>query len=199
MAKGNNSKTILIIVAIVLGILIIGGFLFGYGCYYLYKTGRSTASPSLSKVDTGSWKYYNNGRFGFTMNYPNTFSEQEAANGDGVVLTMQTPGISVDAYAANNWQNQTLDQYINAVREDLFAGQAGAEELMAKSTTLDGIPAEERRWQYVNSIDGSQTIMEQVTAQKGENFYTLQMVVSYANFPEYAPMFDEILKTFKFV
>jgi len=199
MAKNNSSKTTLIIIAVILGILIIGGLIFGFGCYYLYKVGTSTTPSPSTSVNTQNWKYYNNARYKFTLNYPNTFSDQESVNGDGVSLTSSSPAISVNAYGAFNSQNQSLDEYLNAARSDLFKGAESAEEIAADETTLGGLPAQERRWQYINSIDGSKTIMDQVTAQKGDTFYTVQMVIGFSSYSEYAPMFDEILKSFKFV
>ena len=199
MAKNNSSKTTLIIIAVILGVLIIGGLIFGFGCYYLYKVGTSTTSPLSATANTQSWKYYNNARYKFTLNYPNTFSDQESANGDGVSLTLSSPAISVNAYGALNSQNQSLDEYLNAARADLFKGAESAEEIAADETTLGDLPAQERRWQYINPVDGSQTIMDQVTALKGNTFYTVQMVIAYSDYSEYAPMFDEILKSFKFV
>ena len=199
MSKKEGSKTIWIIIAVVLGILIIVGLIFGYGCYYLYRVGTSTNSPAPTAVNTEGWKYYNNARYKFTLNYPNTFSDQESVNGDGVSLTSSSPAISVNAYGATNSQNQSLDEYLNAARDDLFKGVEGAEEIAATDTTLGGVSAQERKWQYVNSIDGTQTIMDQITALRGENFYTVQMVIAYSDYSEYAPMFDEILKSFKFV
>lgn len=199
MAKNNSSKTILIIVAVILGILIIGGLIFGFGCYYLYKIGTSTTSPAPTTYNTQSWKYYNNARYKYTLNYPNTFSDQESVNGDGVSLTMSSPAISVNAYGALNSQNQSLDEYLNAARSDLFKGAQSAEEIAADETTLGDLPAQERRWQYVSPINGSKTIMDQFTVLKGDTFYTVQMVTAYSDYSEYTPMFDEILKSFKFV
>lgn len=199
MAKNNNSKTTLIIVAVILGVLIIGGLIFGFGCYYLYKIGSSEESPSATTIDTQNWKYYNNVRYSFTLNYPNTFSDQESVNGDGVTLTSSSPAISINVYGANNSQNQSLDEYLNAARADLFKGAESAEEIAADETTLGGLPAQERRWQYINPIDGSKTIMDQVTVLKGGNFYTVKMVIAFSDYSQYAPMFDEILKSFKFV
>lgn len=199
MAKNNSSKTTLIIIAVILGILIIGGLIFGFGCYYLYKVGTSSTSSPSTNINTQNWKYYNNARYKFTLNYPNTFSDQESVNGDGVSLTSSSPAISVNAYGAFNSQNQSLDEYLNAARADLFKGAESAEEIAADETTLGGLPAQERRWQYVSPIDGSKTIMDQVTAQKGDTFYSVQMVITYSDYSQYAPMFDEILKSYKFI
>ena len=200
MAKDNSSKTIWIIVAVVLGVLIIGGLIFGFGIYYLYKAGTAVvASPSpTTNLQTGTLSSYANARYGFSMKYPSTFSAQESQNGDGVTLTSISPAITIRAYGSMNALSQNLDEYLNFARDNLFKESAGAEESAATETTLGGLPAQERRWQYVNSVDGTQTIMDQVTALKGDSFYTVQMVIAYSDYSQYAPMFDEILKSFKF-
>lgn len=198
MAKENNSKTIWIIVAVVLGVLIIGGLIFGFGCYYLYKVGTSSTSPSPITVDTKDWKYYNNARYGFTVNYPNTFSDEESQNGDGVTLATSDPAMTIRAYGSMNALSQTLDEYLNWVRDNLFQEQGNGEEILAENVTLGGIPAQERQWTYTNSVDGSLTLMDQITALKGDSFYTVQMVIAYSDYSQYAPMFDEILKSYQF-
>lgn len=199
MAKNNSSKTILIIVGIILGILIIGGLIFGFGCYYLYKVGTSTTSPAPTIVNTVGWKYYNNARYKFTLNYPNTFSDEESTNADGVTLTTNDPPMTVRAYASNNALSQTLDENLNWTRDNLFKEQGNGEEILAEEVTLGGSPAQERQWTYTNSVNGSKTIMDQVTALKGDTFYTVKMVIAFSDYSQYSPMFDEILKSFKFV
>ena len=200
MAKENKSKTIWIIVAVVLGILIIGGILVVWGGYYLYKVGTAETSPSpTTNIQTGTMSSYENARYGFSMKYPSTFSAQESQNGDGVTLTSSSPAITIRAYGSMNALSQNLDEYLNFARDNLFKESAGAEESAATETTLGGLPAQERRWQYINSVDGSETIMDQVTAIKGDSFYTVQMVIAYSDYSQYSPMFDEILQTYKFV
>ena len=200
MTKGNNSKTIWIIIAIVLGVLLVGGLLIGFSCYSLYKIGTSTTSPAPTTVDTSDWKYYNNARYGFTMNYPNTFSDEESQNGDGVTLTTNDPPLTIRAYGSNNALNQNLDEYLNWVRDNLFQEQGKAEEILAEDVTLGGVPAQERQWTYTNSVDGSVTIMDQVTALSGDKFYTVQMIVGKSSYDEYpAHVFDNILTSFQMI
>ena len=199
MAKENKSKTIWIIVAVVLGILIIGGLIFGFGFYYLYKIGTVQTSPSpTTNIQTGTLSSYENARYGFSMKYPSTFSAQESQNGDGVTLTSSSPAITIRAYGSMNALSQTLDDYLNWVRDNLFKESAGAEEIAASDTKLGDIAAQERQWKYTNSVDGSETIMDQVTALKGDTFYTVQMVIAYSDYSQYSPMFDEILQSYKF-
>ena len=198
MAKNDSSKTILIIVGVILGIMIIGGIVVGISCYSLYKVGTKTSPTPTATNETKNWLSYKNVRYGFSLKYPPTFTAQESINGDGTTLTSSSPAITVRVYGTVNSQNQTLDDYLNTSRADLFKGVESAEEAAANDTTLAGISAQERRWQYLNSLDGTQTVMDQVTALKGDSFYTVQMVIAYSDYSEYSPMFDEILKSYKF-
>lgn len=201
MAKNDSSKTVLIIVAIILGILLVGGIIVGAGGYWLYKIGTKEQTPaptSQTGVATGSWLSYQNSRFGFSLKYPQTFTETYSQNDDGITLTSGSPAITIRAYGSNNALNQTLNEYLNFSRENLFKESEGAEEVSVDETTLGGISAEERKWQYINPVDGSKTIMDQVTALKGGVFYTVQMVIPASDYSEYAPMFDEILKSYQF-
>lgn len=201
MAKNDSSKTVLIIVATILGILLVGGTIVGVGGYWLYKIGTKGQTPaptSQTGTVTDSWLPYQNSRFGFSLKYPQTFTKQESQNGDGITLTSTTPAITIRAYGSNNALNQSLDEYLNFSRDNLFKESEGAEEVAAEVTTLGGIPAGERKWQYINSVNGSATIMDQVTALKGDTFYTVQMVIAVSDYSEYAPMFDEILKSYQF-
>jgi hypothetical protein len=196
MSKNDSSKTILIIIAVILGILLLGGIVVGVSCYCIYKVG-SQEGKSPAPTSTQGWRSYQNARYGFSLKYPVTFSAQESVNGDGVSMTSSSPAISVNVYGTTNSSSQSLDEYLNASRADLFKGQENAEEIMAEDTTLGGVPAQERQWTYINSIDGSQTIMDQVTALKGDTFYTEQMIIAYSDYSEYAPMFDEILASYQ--
>lgn len=201
MAKNDSSKTVLIIVAIILGILLVGGIIVGGGLYWLYKIGTKEQTPtptSQTGITTNQWLSYQNARYSFSLKYPQTFIKQESQNGDGITLTSSSPAITIRAYGSNNALNQTLDESLNFSRDNLFKESEGAEEVAAEETTLGGITAQERRWQYINSVDGSKTIMDQVTALKGDTFYTVQMVIGASAYSEYAPMFDEILKSYKF-
>lgn len=196
MAKSEGSKTILIIAGVILGILLIGGIIVGVGGYWLYRIGTTVSpTPQVTKSQS-SWISYPNSRYGFSLKYPQTFTKQESQNGDGITLTLSSPAITLRAYGSPNSSNETINEYLNAVRDDLFKGSEGAEEIAANETTLAGITAQERKWQYINPIDGSQTVMDQVTALKNDNFYTVQMVIGYSAYSEYAPMFDEIIKSF---
>lgn len=198
MAKNDSSKTVLIIVAIILGILLVGGLIVGGGLYWLYKIGTKESAVTEIATPNAQWPSYQNARYGFSLKYPQTFTKQESQNGDGITLTSSSPAITIRAYASNNALNQTLDESLNFSRDNLFKESEGAEEVAAEETTLGGITAQERRWQYINSVDGSKTIMDQVTALKGDTFYTVQMVIGASAYSEYAPMFDEILKSYKF-
>lgn len=201
MAKNDSSKTVLIIVAIILGILLVGGIIVGGSLYWLYKIGTKESTPaptSQTEIVTDQWLSYPNARFGFSLKYPQTFIAQESQNGDGITLTSSSPAITIRAYASNNALSQTLDEYLNFSRDNLFKETEGAEEMAAEETTLGGVSAQERKWQYINSVDGSYAIMDQVTALKGDIFYTAQMIIGANAYSEYAPMFDEILNTYQF-
>lgn len=202
MAKNESgSKTILIIVAIILGILFIGGVVVGISFYYLYKVGsgvdKTTAPTKTNQVTTTeNWREYPNSRYSFSIKYPSTFTAQFSQNGDGATLTSTSPAITISAYGSLNSSSQNLDEYLNVGRADLFKGSDGAQEIAANEANLGNTPAQERRWQYTNSIDGSQTVMDQVTALKNGNFYTAQMVINYSDYSQYAPMFDTFLEHF---
>lgn len=200
MNKNDNSKTILIIVAVVVGILLVGGIIVGASCYWLYKIGstpKTTAPTATFYLPTTNGQTYSNARYGFEIKYPSTFSPSESQNGDGVTLTSSSPAITIRAYAANNSANQTLDEYLNFVRDNLFKESEGAEEIEAKDKSLSGLPAQERIWRYKNLVDSTDTIMDQVTALRDNQFYSLEMVISYADYSQYAPMFEEILASYR--
>jgi len=202
MAKDKSSKTILIIVAVILGIFIIAGIVVGLSCYYLYKTGtaETSSSPSFQSnpiLDSESWVTYENDRFGFSLNYPKTFSKTESQNGDGATLTTDSPSLTIRAYGAINLQGQTLDQYLNEVRANLFKEMEGAEEVEVNATTLGDLPAEHRRWDYISPFDGTTTTLDRVTALTNGNFYTLELVIAQSDYAEYYPMYLEILRNFQ--
>ncbi|KKQ18028.1 MAG: hypothetical protein US31_C0011G0010 [Berkelbacteria bacterium GW2011_GWA1_36_9] len=202
MTKNNSRKIVLIIIFVVLGVFIIGGIIAIYKFYKL-KTQIKTPIPAESLLIgdsyvTESWLPYQNSRYGFSLKYPQTFSKQESQNGDGITLTLNSPAITIRAYASNNALAQNLDEYLNFSRDNLFQETEGAEEVAANDMILGGVSAQERRWQYINSVDGSKTIMDQVTTLKGDIFYTVQMVIGASAYSEYVPMFDEILKSYKF-
>ena len=199
MTKNGDSKTIIIIVAIILGILLVGGIIVGGGLYWLYKIGTKESAVTETATPNAQWSSYQNARYGFSLKYPQTFVQEESQNGDGVTLTSSSPAITVRAYGSNNAMGQTLDESLNFSRDNLFKESEGAEEVTAKETTLGGLSAQERKWQYINSVDGSSTIMDQVTALKDDKFYTVQMVIGASAYSEYAPMFGEILKSYKFL
>ena len=200
MEKNDSSKTILIIVAVIAGILLIAGIIGGFSLFYLYKIGASQSpTPTQTKSSATSQRVpYQNSRYGFALEYPQTFSKQESQNGDGVTLTSSSPAITIRAYGSPNSQSQTLDEYLNTVRTNLFQEVGNAEEIAATNATLGGLPAQERRWQYLDSVSGNQTITDQVTALKGDSFYTLELVIGFSDYSQYAPMFDEILTSFQF-
>ena len=202
--KEKSNKTLIIILAIIVGLIILFG-IGGGACYYLYKIGTAEEEHGMgltpepwepSEVD--KWLTYTNSRFGFLFKYPSTFEAHESTNGDGVSLTSSSPPISINVYGTANSQKQTLDEYLNAERADLFKGAEGAEEVSALDTTLGGVAAQGRQWHYVSSADGSDTILEQVTALKGNTFYTIQMIIGYTSYSEYSLMFDEILATYTY-
>lgn len=202
MPKDNSSKTILIIVAVIVGILIIAGIIGGIGFYWLYKVGTSEQSvpTPLAQTEmpiTQQLSSYQNERFGFSLKYPATFKAFESQNGDGVTLTSSSPAITIRAYGSPNSSSQTLDEYLNTVRTNLFQEVGSAEEVAATDTTLDGVSAQERKWQYNDAVEGKQTITEQVTALKDDAFYTVQMDIGYPDNSEYAPMFEGVLGSFQ--
>jgi hypothetical protein len=193
----SNSKTLIIILAIILGIIVIGGIITGTTCWGLYKIG--TKEENQKQPD--EWQIentYHNSRYSFSFRYPKTFIAQESVNGDGVSLTSSSPAISINAYGAANSQDQTLDEYLNNVRADLFKGAENAEEIAADDTSLAGYPAQERKWHYLSSADGSDTFLDQITTLKGDNFYTIEMIIGYGNYSEYSPMFEEIVDSYLF-
>ncbi len=203
MTKGNNTKTILIIVAVILGIMLIGGIIIGFGFYSLYRIGTKevtpTASPSVSVAVTRDLTGYSNARYGFSFNYPKVFMAAESQNSDGVTLTTNDPPMTIRAYGSMNALSQNLGEYLNESRKNLFQEQGNGEEILAEDTTLDGIPAQERQWTYTNSVDGSKTLMDQVTTLKGDAFYTIQMIVGYTDADEYPThVFDGILESYQF-
>ncbi|MBM2820327.1 MAG: hypothetical protein HW405_87 [Candidatus Berkelbacteria bacterium] len=200
MTKENSSKTIWTIIAVVSGVLIIGGLIFGFGLYNLYKAGTAVVvSPSSSIAETKDLRPYANVRYGFWFNYPKAFSATESQNGDGVTLITDDPPMTIRAYGSNNVLSQNLDEYLNWVRDNLFKETENAEEILAEETTLGGIPAQERQWTYKNSIDGSQTLVDQVTAFRDDVFYIIHMTVGYSDFDEYpAHVLDQIITSFKF-
>lgn len=197
--KDSGSKTILIVVAIVLGILLIGGIIFGVGCCWLYKVGKKESEKATTPTtSTEGWKDYQNARYGFSLKYPKTFTAQESVNGDGVTLISSSPAISIIANGMLNTPNETLDDFMNATRSDLFKGQSSAEEVSAKDTTLGGAPAQERVWQFVNSTDGTLTTIDLVSALKNGNFYSVHMVIANSAYSEYSPMFGQVVNSFGF-
>ena len=205
MAKDNSSsKTVLIVVAIILGILLVGGIIFGVSCYYsksdllLYKEGSQASKTSTPASPTAGWKNYQNARYSLTIKYPSTFAAQESQNGDGITLTSSSPAITIRAYGSPNSLNQNLDEYLNTARANLFNEVGSAEELAAEDTTLGGAPAQERIWRYINSVDGTLTVMDQVTTLKISNFYTVQMVITDSDYSQYSPMFDQVLASYAF-
>lgn len=201
----KSNKTLIIVLAIIVGLIILFG-VGGGACYYLYKIGTEEEEHGMgltpepwdpSQVD--SWETYTNSRYGFLFKYPPTFTVQESQNGDGVSLTSTGPPISINAYGTANSQNQTLDEYLNVERADLFKGVESGEEMSALDATIGGSAAQGRQWHYISSADGSDTILEQVTALKGDTFYTIQMIIGNEFYSEYAPMFEEIISTYEFV
>lgn len=197
MAQKSNKKLI-IILAIIIGLIILSAIGIG-SCYFLYRIGNEETKTKESWDPIATWQTYSNSRFGFSFKYPATFYPQESANSDGVSLTFSSPPISINAYGTANSQSQSLDEYLNSERADLFKGAEGAEEVLAEDTTLGGITAQNRQWHYVSSADGSNTVLDQVTALKGDNFYTIQMIIGYESYSEYAPMLKEIISTYEFV
>src|SRR4030042_2039268 len=187
MTKDQSSKTILIIVAIILGILLIGGIIFGLSCYYLYKVGTKEEKTAIPTQSTENWKSYQNSRFGFSLKYPPAFIASESQNGDGITLTTNDPPMTIMAYGSNNALSQGLDEYLNWVRDNLFKEQEAAEEILAEEIPLgkDGIPAQERQWTYKNPIDGSLTLRDQVTVLKNDTFYSVEMVIADSDYDEY--------------
>lgn len=199
MANNKGSKTTLIIVVIILGVLLVGGLIAGGTCYYLYKIGKNLET-SQPETNTATWLDYNNNRYKFYIKFPKTFNAFESENGDGITLTSNDPPITIRTYASNNVLSQSLDEYLNDNRTNLFREQKNSEEILAEAMTLgeNKIPAQERQWQYLNSVDGSLTLTDQVTTLKDDTFYTIQMVVSYSDYDEYpAHLFDNILQSFK--
>jgi len=196
MAKEKSNKTLIIVLVIIVGLVILAGLGIG-GCVWLYNIGmdqEAKQAPDEFVIENT----YENGRFGFSFNYPKTFTAQESTNGDGVSLTSNTPPISINAYGTANSKNQTLDEYLNSERADLFKGTEGAEEVSAQDTTLGGVVAQGRQWHYTSSADGSNTILEQVTALREDTFYTIQMIIGYENYSEYSPMFTQMISTYEF-
>lgn len=212
MAKNDSSKTILIIVAIIVGILLIGGIIIGVSLYYIYKIAdkaeiTTTAIPRASFQSTPTSaqerRSYQNARYGFSLKYPTTFSPQESQNGDGVTLTSSSPAIIVRAYGSMNALSQGLDEYLNWVRDNLFQeseDRENAKEILAEDIQLgvDALPAKERQWTHVPSMTGILTLTDQVTTLKNDVFYSLQMEIAQSDYDEYpAHLFDEILASYQ--
>lgn len=201
MAKEKSSKNVLIIVGVILGVMLLGGLGIGFTCYHLYKIGSETEknanTTTTSSKSTANWPYYNNARYNFSVNYPKTFTAQESVNGDGTTLTSASPAITISVSGALNSQNITLDQYLNVVRATLFNSAQGAQEIAANETTLSGLPAQERKWQYINPIDNTTVIMDEVTAVKGDTFYIVGMIINSSDYTEFAPTFKQVLESFK--
>lgn len=203
MAKESSSKIIWIIVAVILGVLIGGGLIFGFGFYYLYKVGTTQPSPSATIAKTRDLSIYSNARYGFSFNYPKTFITTESQNNDGVTLTAENPTITIRAYGSNNALSQTLDEYLNFSRENLYQeseDQENAKEILAEDLAVgaQALGAKERQWETVPAITGILTITDQVSYLKDDIFYTLQMEVAKSDYDEYtAHVFDDILASFK--
>jgi hypothetical protein len=196
MSKEKSNKTLIIILAIVIGLVILAGLGIG-GCVWLYNIGLDKEA----KEAPDEWlieNTYENARFGFSFNYPKTFTAVESVNGDGVSLTSSQPPISINAYGTANSEDQSLDEYLNSVRADLFKGAENAEETEAKDVTLHGQSASERIWHYISSADGSETILDQITALRNDTFYTIQMIIGFSNYSEYSPMFVDIIDSYRF-
>lgn len=212
MSKNDSTKTILIIVAIIVGVLLIGGIIIGVSLYYVYKIANqaeitTTAIPRASlqstPTSTQERQSYQNNRYGFSLKYPSTFSASESQNGDGVTLTANNPAITIRAYGSNNALSQTLNEHLNWSRDNLFQeseDRENAQEILAEDVPLgvDGIPAQERQWTVVPSMTGTLTLTDQVTTMKNEVFYSLQMEIAKSDYDEYAAhLFDEILASFE--
>lgn len=202
--KKSGSKTILIIVAIILGILIIGGIVVGISFYYLYKARtQSSGSPQTTTTTPASAATlpYENARFGFSLKYPETFTAQQSQNGDGVTLSTNDPKMTIRAYGSNNVLSQDLSGYLNEIRDNLFQeaeDPENAKEILAEDIVLGGLPAKERQWTYVDSKNGTLTFIDQVTALNGDTFYNLQMEIASLSNDEYsAHVFDNILSSYR--
>jgi len=195
--KNSGSKTILIVVAVVLGILLIGGIIFGAGCWWLYKVAEKTseATTTPTSTSTENWKTYQNSRYGFSIKYPQTFASQESINGDGVTLTSSSPAITIVATGVFNSPNESLDDFMTATKRNLMQEQSNAKETSSRDATLGGIPAKESVWQFVNS-NGNSMVVDLVSALKKGNFYILQMVIAESDYSEYQQMFGQVLSSF---
>jgi hypothetical protein len=144
---------------------------------------------------------YQNSRFGFSLKYPPNFSKQESQNSDGATLTTSDPVMTIRAYGSANVLSQDLTGYLDWAQENLFKeaeAPENAKNILKEDAILGGVPAGERQWTYVNSMSGVLTLVDQVTALKGDNFYNLQMEIAYSDYDEYAAhVFDGILSSYQ--
>lgn len=204
MAKSDNSKTILTIVAVVVGFLLIAGIIGGVGFYIYNKSRTVSPSPSLTQTaTTGDLVSYQNLRYGFSLKYPQSFSKQESQNGDGVTLTMNDPAITIRVYASMNALSQNLNEYLNWTRDNLSqdsTDQEDIKEILAEAIPLGTaeIPAQERQWTFTKADNGTLVLVDHVTFLKDDIFYNIQMELDYSDYDEYAAhVFDGILANYQ--
>lgn len=194
----NKHPNIGLIIGIIVAFVIILGLLIFGGCYYLYKIG-STPTPKTSQKtpEKASWQTHANNRFNFSIQYPNSFTAKESVNGDGVSLTSSSPAISVNVFGKNNSDNQSIDEYLNEERANLFKGSEGASEIEANDATLGDLSGEERIWQYSSPVDGSSSIEIRTSASAGSVIYTVEMIIAQSDYSQYKSMYDQIIASFK--
>lgn len=205
MKQDNNPKTILIFVLVILGVIIVGGTIVGLGYYLINKAGQETEKtpvPTQTTFTTDNWLSYNNSRFGFALKYPKTLTAKESQNGDGVTLIGDDPRMIIRAYGSNNALSQSLEEYLNWVRDNLSQeseNQEKAKEILAEDTTLGGLPAKERQWTHIMSENGILTLVDQITTLKDDIFYNLQTEIDYSDYSvDVADVFDGIWSSFQF-
>lgn len=82
---------------------------------------KEAANDDSSNISNKQITYnsYTNPRYGFLIEYPNTFKKgEESDNGDGIVLSSSEDSAKLTVYGSNNILNETAQSALNAILKE---------------------------------------------------------------------------------
>jgi hypothetical protein len=191
-SKGATNTTLIIIVVLVvvfLGLIV----LLGGGCYLISRMAKN--ADTASQETKSGWLTYKNSQWNYSIKYPETYSKEESANGDGATFTSTSPKIEIRSFAVLS-NDQSADQYLLGIlslaRESIIT--KSVTEIASSSQNLGDIPGTMKIWVY--DIGGKKSVELRLAASNGSNMYNLSMTIDSLIYQDYLPTFKEMAATF---
>lgn len=160
----------------------------------------STTPPVPTSDSTAGWKTYINEQYGYTIRWPDNWTEAEHSSNFRYLVPFEAPDKSQIQITALENNFQTLDAHLKHQDEIDSTGWEGspAKEIKeAKGSAVGGYPAIERKEDWLAA--GFTTTATYVA--KGKNVYSI-VILPYGEgelaTQEAAKLYHQILSTFQF-